>query len=95
MKYTQEVHIKQLRKLLEKPEPCELCPAKIGNPKIIRMFLGCRNLEYLKICSICRKFVGLKSSSKYIESLNKKCPCHVLGKEEALRRTIEALEEYE
>ena len=92
MKYTQEIHIKQLRKMLKLPEPCELCPAKIGNHRI---FLGWRDLHYLKICSICRKFIGLKSSSKYMESLNKKCPCNVLGKEEALRRTIEALEEYE
>ena len=92
--YTTEIHVKYLKILLESKEPCNWCVVTYGmlHDPITTSF----DFSYKRApCKICRKFVGLKSSIKYIESLVFPCPCYALGKEEALRRTIEALEEYE
>jgi len=37
------------------------------------------------VCNMCREFVDIKAKSY-------KCPCHVLGKEEAIKRTWLKLE---
>ena len=38
-------------------------------------------------CEVCRTFIGIHSAPA-------RCPCHILGLEEAIRRTRIALEEY-
>ena len=79
-KYTRKIHIQRLREMLKKEELCKCCPATED-------FRGSGisgDLWSSEVhpCAICREFVGLPSP----------CPCFALGKEGAIRKTIEALE---
>ena len=90
-KYTREIHIKRLRGMLKRKEPCLCCPKMrrytwTGLISWTERGVG----EYLwdneyEACAICLEFLGLSS-------WNTDCPCNELGKEEALKQTIIALE---
>jgi hypothetical protein len=87
--------------MLEKPYPCNCCPAgKRFNHNLSGLGKMWELNEtdwygWIEICQVCRKFIGLKSDYTYIKNLILYCPCNVLGKEKALRRTYEALENEE
>ena len=79
--YTIAVHIKLLKKMLKK-DVCALCPAG----KRFRPFTVLYDRWSSSPCRICQEFVGIPGIG---------CPCCILGEEEAIRRTLLAIEEYE
>ena len=92
-KYTREIHIKRLRGMMKRKKPCNCCPAapyygtRAGNPHWSDLWR--RTPERWgdnNICRICSGFVGIAGRG---------CPCHIYGEEEALKRTIIALEKEE
>jgi hypothetical protein len=79
MKYTEKQHAKNLLEMLSMEKPCRFCPIA---------FYKYAPLENLSSqCSICLNFVGIRDLSEI------GCPCHILGEEEAIKRTWIALEE--
>jgi hypothetical protein len=84
-KYTRKIHIQRLRKMIEKPKPCQLCPAGYKYNPGWRLRSMWTDSGLFEVCNICRDFI------KY-RPIRHTCPCIGLGKEEAMRRTIEALE---
>ncbi len=81
--YTVETHKAALRLLLEMEKPCRACPAAIL-PNI-----G----DYIP-CAVCLEFIGITDEDQKRKP-HVRCPCRILGAEEAIRRTIEKLEEDE
>jgi len=79
--YTEKKHAKNLLEMLSEEDPCSCCPY----PDRITE----RNDP---TCGICRAFVNLKAPIQPYTYLTPKCPCHVLGKEEAIKRTWLKLE---
>lgn len=75
--YTQIMHLKRLTKMMEEDEPCRVCPAAAA--------FGDWNFVGLpRACKVCAETVGIDLSTRKGQN---KCPCLVLGKEEALKRT--------
>ena len=78
--YTEKRHAKNLLILLENAvKPCSLCPVDYAD-RYPNSFV--RRDKY---CPVCLKFVG--------GSHDGSCPCIILGKSEAVKRTWLALEE--
>jgi hypothetical protein len=77
-KYTEKIHAQRVEKIMNKKDPCDLCPAG-------KYYEGHRIAEMwdngLEACQICKTFVGSKPY----------CPCGKFGREEAIRRTRIAL----
>lgn len=88
--YTEKLHASRLIAMLKKPEPCLYCPAPYGyRQKSGRFILSDKDYVFNQPphCGVCQKFVG-------VHALNSDdCPCIVLGREEAIRRTWQVLEE--
>ena len=96
MKYTLKLHKHRLRLMLKRDNICELCPGRKGfngqidvwigdeRGRIGRIYLRAWRCDTAKgPCIICQDFVGVENQ----------CPCTLLGKEEALKRTLLKLEE--
>ena len=84
MPYTNSIvkrHVKGLFMILGMKKPCMKCPLTI-----LGEMLFCGPIP--TGCVVCRDFVGIGEYKS-----GKVCPCHVLGKEEAVKRTWLALEE--
>ena len=85
--YTTEIHVTRLEVMLELGNPCIMCPASAN-------FVGLGPEELWDSssnpCQICREFID--AAEMEVEGLW--CPCSKLGKNEALRRTYLAIEEY-
>ena len=78
-------------------DPCTYCPAA---PHFIGSFRALWNLKS-DPCKICSETVGIRVSmwphvhrAVWEAGAYRKCPCLVLGKEEALKRTVLALESF-
>ena len=86
-KYTEAIHRERLKKMLKKKNPCGLCP---GAPRfkcgkgVLREYVFNPNHRDNQICKVCKDFVGMKEK--------RSCPCLMLGEEEAIKRTVIALE---
>lgn len=78
--YTVENHVEVLEIMMRCYDVCDQCPAEIVFPKILYK----TSLQW--ICPICTEFIGLEDSNI--------CPCNRLGKEEAIKTTIIALNNY-
>ena len=78
--YTIAEHVKNLKILLQHENLCNRCPAAFYTLSGINF--------HVNACSVCQEFVGLRYSVTG-------CPCYVLGKEKAIKRTLIAIEEYE
>lgn len=96
-KYTTRIHVQRVKRVLEKPDPCNLCPAsrryQPGHNAKEMWFdsFGCEGTVFPvdnDPCIICRKFLGLGGRPW-------RCPCKQLGKEEAIRRAHLAVEKWE
>ena len=83
IEYTKAMHVVQLRKMLKMENPCSQCPAEIARIKDI--------LSNKTSCKICKDFIRVVED----DIKGDLCPCNMLGREEALKRTHLALEEYE
>ncbi len=85
-KYTEAVHAKRVKQVIEKESPYKHCPAGEG---------FCRGCVYVlwtdanNPCFICTEFIGLKHYTPEGE----KCPCHRLGTKRAVELTWRKLEE--
>ena len=77
--YTEEIHIKGLLLLLKLKDPCLFCPGKLAGIAFTS------NEEQMIRCKICMSFVGMKRREVG-------CPCIILGKETAIKRTVKGLE---
>ena len=82
MKYTLKLHRHRLRLMLKRDNVCGLCPGRKGFNGYDCLWIGDEE-GCMGPCIICRDFVGTKN----------RCPCHALGEEEALKRTLLKLEE--
>jgi len=80
--YTEKVHARRLLLMLDREDPCLCCPAQ-------RQFKQRTDEDFRlwanedRICYICQRFVCIGYG----------CPCSILGKQRALKRTRLALEE--
>ena len=89
-KYTRKIHIKRLRGMLKRKEPCLCCP--VGR-RYSPFWDGMNMWASLNVaCGICRVFIGLIGDDWILGNARSRCPCLVLGEEEALKRTIIALD---
>ena len=80
--YTEEIHVRGLRLILSRENPCLFCPAMA------------RAENYDNSCNVCLGFINLPVNLPANAVCNAEgCPCHVLGKKEAIKRTWIALEE--
>ena len=104
-KYTREIHMLRLGRMLERAEQraedssslpweylCGMCPA------CIRFGIHISRLDDMwdstedEICTICRNFIGLTwSKEEHLSRTAPPCPCHKLGAEDAYHKTKEAL----
>ena len=86
--YTEEVHAKRTMEILDKSEPCSMCP---GSQDYDPESTPCDSdmwINHEVVCDVCLRFVGLDPS---VFEPNGKCPCHRLGKEEAVEAVTTAL----
>lgn len=84
--YTEEIHAERLLEMLELENPCSHCPAQVKFG-VDGDFIEDANLfsstsDERIGCKVCRNFINMKSTG---------CPCPMLGKKKALKRTLEAL----
>ncbi len=85
-KYTEAVHARRVKKVIEKERPSMYCPAARGfciGP-VYDLWTYAKNP-----CFICTEFIGLKHYTPEGE----KCPCHRLGTKRAVELTWQKLEE--
>ena len=83
--------IEALTMLVDHPEPCSKCVVSFIDEKKVR-------IERKDACYWCFKLVEEREFSwerikKNIDASH--CPCFYLGKEEALSKALEVIEEYE
>ena len=83
-KYNEKQHAKNLIAILEKDGTCNKCPASEEYYSVNEPIDGA--------CRVCNKFIGI-SIPENVRNSECRCPCHVLGPEEAVKRTWIALEE--
>ncbi len=81
--YTEEIHAERLLKMLEKKDPCTLCPAGKRYECGRREYNMWSDLSHP--CKVCHEFLGLTDYPC--------CPCNELGEARAIKRTWIALEE--
>lgn len=94
--YTVEKHVKSLVALLAKDEPCNCCPSAM-DLRMDRCPTEMWDCEADYPCRICREFIGLEwddDVGRWSIGLAG-CPCNALGRDEAIRRTFEALRAYQ
>ena len=85
VEYTIEQHVKNLKEMLKAENPCRFCPSQL---KFFAPWI-----EHKNNCKVCNDFIGLYAWFYFKRIFP--CPCHRLGKEEAIKRTLIAIEEYE
>lgn len=91
--YTLDFHVKRLEKMLNRENTCDCCPARQNlNPNrvplqmaVLNSLWGVNHIDH-EVCNMCRNFIDLDATGG--------CPCIILGKEEALKRTDKALARY-
>ena len=92
-RYTKPEHVRRLKIMLNRENPCGCCPAapKFSAAKSASLF-WVQGVE--SICKTCRDFLG-ELPGHHDATGPRKCPCLVLGHEEALKRTHLAIEQYD
>lgn len=92
--YTPKIHSVRLRRMLRRSNVTAHCPAAKGfSAKRSSIELWARkpfalSVDYAQPCQVCRAFVGIE------ETTICKCPCHVLGYIEAIKRSYAALKKH-
>ena len=81
--YTTDRHCEYLLKMLEHRQPCSCCPTSQDFKPDVNTFDDWTNDQ----CDVCREFVDINIPGAW------SCPCLLLGKKEAIKRTWIALEE--
>jgi len=97
-KYTKAMHMHRLSVMVTRDDACSCCPATrefspwIGAKERVELW---KKSSPSEICLICRETVGLTGYGITLSGrAGARCPCNVLGKDEAKARTIQALKEY-
>jgi len=85
--YTEEIHIKRLKKMLKLNDIRAHCPAApyFDSGRDANTLWQGSTIE--EVCDICRSFISLDSASGLL------CPCLVLGEEKAKELTLLRLKE--
>lgn len=89
--YTKEFHLKRLRKMMQRTDVCKCCPVQIGFTSGVHFVCSGDSDP----CRVCVETVGMEVAGARVVTLwpsRLKCPCRVLGPEEALKRTREVLD---
>ena len=88
--YTKKMHAYRLSLMLDKPGPCNLCPA---HP--IDQWKNWSHITTLMqsddVCNICRNFIGIPKFN--LHRHRNLCPCYVRG-EKAISDSYKALTKY-
>lgn len=106
MRYTFETHYKALKKFLAMIKGKEKhidshCPLEFDK---LSEKNGYESPYVNDECAVCRKFIKLRKvkhlefdpeDGRPISTYTVKCPCLVLGHEEAYKRTVKAVKEFE
>lgn len=88
--YTMEIHVKRLKAMLKR-DVCVCCPAaKHYNPKSQPGKLW--SFDSVP-CQVCGDFVGIDKAEPF--GISRRCPCYYFGREDAIKRTLIAVENYE
>lgn len=84
MRYTAKLHAYRLGLMIKRENPCDwTCP------KATQFYHSKRHKKYpKKYCDICKGFVGGRINTD-------DCPCTEFGKTEAIRRSYEALADWQ
>ena len=82
--YTVRRHIKRLKIILDRHNLCKFCPASLKFNSEKNADIPWTNLP----CKICVTFIGIKFKAFH------GCPCHQLGQEETVKRTLKAIEKF-
>ena len=87
--YTTAIHVDRLERMLsqKRVKPCAKCPGTY--------YFACEVFIDCNPCEICLDFIGLDCTrSACMKSGPNKCPCYILGPEEAIRISLEKIREY-
>ena len=83
-KVDKKKYVESLRDLLKLTNPCTCCPQGA--------YLRSKN--YVDdSCKACRSFISTRP--RKVNMMLEDCPCHILGKEEALKRAALAIEQWD
>jgi hypothetical protein len=92
MRYTRKIHARRLAQMLNREDPCGCCPAarEFDNRSLPHeMWEG----PFREVCNTCRTFVDLPPLRDNVPS-DRRCPCSILGKSQAIQTTLKVLESY-
>ena len=81
--YTLNEHCQRILKMFERSKPCDCCPASSDFADYNKDFADWEGNQ----CVVCREFVDVDRPGAW------SCPCIILGKDEAIKRTWINLEE--
>lgn len=87
--YTVAIHVRRVKQVLKRKNPCNLCPAakKYDERRPPQAMWSAK----VDTCIICTAFLGLP----IYNADDQKCPCKQLGEEEALKQAHLAVEKWE
>jgi len=93
MRVNKQTYLRALKRTLDHPSPCTKCVATV---LVLRETTVNFNVDTRDVCYWCYKLINKMWFPKiraFVQESGYNCPCDYLGKEEAIERGIEVLEE--